>query len=214
LWLSIRDLGDRNGSGRTGWGLWLSIRDLRDDGAARSGWGLRLSIRDLRDDGAARSGWGLRLSVRDLSDGRGCGSLRLSIRYLGDSPNGSSRRLAIRALTNWVAARTTWEEIDEDGLAVRGPLAVIQVVEVAAQALVEDVGSAEGKRAIVAGGEAVSVDSSGLGRGVELELVVGGDISSSSLGILQFAIGQSDDKAAWVTTSTLRRSVSHGLDVS
>lgn len=91
---------------------------------------------------------------------------------------------------------------------MRGPLTVIQIVEVAAQALVEDVGSAEGKGSIVAGGEASSVDCSGLGWAVELELVVGGDISCSSLGILQFAIGQSDYKTAWVTTSTLWMSVS------
>lgn len=86
---------------------------------------------------------------------------------------------------------------------MRSPIAVIKVVEVSADALIEDVGSTEGERAIVAKGEASGIDSSGLGRTVELELVVGGDISSALLGIRELPTSQRDDKAASVATGTL-----------
>jgi hypothetical protein len=131
------------------------------------------------------------------------GSLRLSVPDLGDSLNAGSCWLPIRCLTDWVSRRAARKDIDEDGLALRCPLSIIQVVEVPAQALIEDVGAAEGKRAIVAGREATSEDGSSLGRGIELELEVGSNISRAALCVMQLAVGQSDDQTSRVTTSTL-----------
>jgi hypothetical protein len=192
LRLAIRDLGDNRANG-AGWGLRLTIRDLGDD----SSRGLRLTIRDLGDD----SSRGLRLTIRDLADNSSRG-LRLSVGDLSDCSNTGSRWLAVRGLAN-SARRGARDGIDQDWLAVRSPIAVIQVVEVSADALIEDVGSTEGERAIVAEGEASGIDGSGLRRAVELELEVGGNISSAFLGIGELPTSQRDNKAARVTTGTL-----------
>jgi len=212
LRLSVGDLGDNRANGAS-WGLRLAIRDLGDNGAS---WSLRLAIRDLGDNRANGAGWGLRLTIRDLGDDSSRGlrltirdladnssrGLRLSVGDLSDCSNTGSRWLAVRGLANR-ARRAAGDGIDQDCLAVRSPIAVIQVVEVSADALIEDVGSTEGERAIVAEGEASGIDGSGLRRVVELELEVGGNISSAFLGIGELPTSQREDKAARVTTGTL-----------
>lgn len=69
-------------------------------------------------------------------------------------------------------------------------MAVVKVVEAAAETLVEDVGATERNRTVAADGEAGSDESACLGWGVELELIVCCDVSSASLGILQDTIGE------------------------
>ena len=59
------------------------------------------------------------------------------------------------------------------------PGSVVEVVEGAGEALVEDCGTADCEGAVGAEGEAAGVDGAGLGRGVELELVVGGYVTCS-----------------------------------
>lgn len=71
---------------------------------------------------------------------------------------------------------------------------VVKVVEVAAQALEEDSGVAEGEGAVAASRPASSVDGASLGRAVELELVVGGDVTSAVLGVGENTILEGDLK--------------------
>ena len=71
---------------------------------------------------------------------------------------------------------------------------VVKVVEVAAQALEEDSGVAEGKRAVAASRPASSVDGASLGRAVELELVVGGDVAGAVLGVGENTVLEGDLK--------------------
>jgi len=76
------------------------------------------------------------------------------------------------------------DSVDVDGRTLSRPFSVVKVVEVTAQALVEDVGSTKGKSAVTAGSEAGGEFSTSLGWSIELELEVGGNIPSASLGIL------------------------------
>lgn len=82
------------------------------------------------------------------------------------------------------------EGVDGDRRALSGPVTIVEVVEASAQALVEDVGAAQGKRTIAADRESSREESTGLGRGVELKLVVGGDVSSASFGVLEDTVGE------------------------
>ena len=65
---------------------------------------------------------------------------------------------------------------------------VVQVVEGAAEALVEDGGAAERQAAVGADGPAARVDGAGLGRGVELELSVRGDVAGAVDGVGEDAV--------------------------
>ncbi len=76
------------------------------------------------------------------------------------------------------------ESVDVNRGALSSPRSVVEVVEVAAQALVEDAGSPKSKGAVCAVGETSGVNSASLGWGIELELVVGSNVASASLGIL------------------------------
>ena len=75
---------------------------------------------------------------------------------------------------------------------------VVEVVEVAAQALEEDSGAAEGKRAVAASRPAGGVDGASLSRAVELELVVGGDVTGAVLGVGEDTILEGDLKLGGV----------------
>ena len=77
---------------------------------------------------------------------------------------------------------------DGDGVALCGPLAVIHVAEVATQALEEDVGATKSKRSVRIEREAGGKNSFRLRRPIELELEVGCNIASASLGILEDVI--------------------------
>ncbi len=86
------------------------------------------------------------------------------------------------------------ECVDGNWRALSGPVAIVQVIEASAQALVEDVGGTQRKRAIAANGETGGEDSAGLGRGVKLELVVCSDVPSTALGVRKDPIGESERK--------------------
>ena len=81
---------------------------------------------------------------------------------------------------------------DGDGIALCGPLAVIQVVEVATQALAEDVGATKSKRSVRTEREAGGKNSFRLRRPIELELEVGCNTASASLGILEDVVFKGD----------------------
>ena len=82
------------------------------------------------------------------------------------------------------------ERLDGDGRTLSGPFAVVEIVEVAAEALPEDVGAAQSQAAVAADGEASSVDGAGLGWLIELELVVGGNVASTADSIGQDAVAE------------------------
>jgi hypothetical protein len=75
---------------------------------------------------------------------------------------------------------------------------VVEVVKVAAQALVEDGGTAKSERTVAASRPASSVDGTSLGRIVELELVVGGNVTSAVLGVHEDAVLEGDLKLGGV----------------
>lgn len=89
---------------------------------------------------------------------------------------------------------STLDDVDVDLVALVASGLVVEVVEVAAQALEEDSGAAEGKRAVAASRPASSVDSASLGRAVELELVVGGDVAGTVLGVGENTVLEGDLK--------------------
>lgn len=74
-------------------------------------------------------------------------------------------------------------------------MAVVEVVEVAAEALPPDVGSSKSQAAIGADREACSVDSTGLRWLVELELVVGCDVPGTAERVGQDTVAEGHLKA-------------------
>jgi len=206
--LTVRDLSDRlssgsldlavgdlsDGLGSRGGSLDLAIRDL-SDGDTTSG-GLNLTIGDLSDRGTGR---GLDLTIRDLSDSLGGGGgLELTVANLGSSASGSST--------------TSLQDVDVDGRALVASGLVVKVVEVTAQALVEDGRATDGKSAVAADGETRGVDGTGLGGLVELELVVGSNVTSAALVIGQDTVGKSDSQDLVLTS--LEAALGGGGDVS
>lgn len=205
----------------------MSVTDLRDrSGHSDRGRCLRLSIADLRD----HSSRDLRLSVRDLSDWDGRGCLRLSIRDLGDGLRRLSLRLAIRDLAycgsnggaSWLSVRrlgnfprggvSARKDVDQDGLTLSSPVAVVQVIEATAQALVEDSRGTESEGGVTADRETISVDGSGLGWSIKLELIVGRNVSGAALLVGELAIGESDNEGSlgsWAGTALCKLS-QHG----
>jgi len=187
LRLAIADLGD-NSAGSSGAGstsLGLTIADLRDNRARSSRLGL--AIADLRDNGTgSRSGAGsrgLRLAITDLGDDRAGGaSLGLTIADLrSNRARGSGLGLTIADLAG-TAGSSLPHSLNVDGDALCASALAVQVVEVAGQALVEDcwghtaIGR-ESKGAVAADREASGLTSASLERGVELKLVVAGNVS-------------------------------------
>jgi hypothetical protein len=176
---------------------WLTIRDLSHGCASGS---LDLTVGDLSN--------GLWLSVTDLSDSNAGSPERVS-RNERASDGGSILRLAIRELghssgdgwlavrghcSSWGWCRATTERKNVDVVAGVGPVAVVQVVESAAVALSPDCGRTVGERAVGAKGKARGVDGTSLGWCVKLELIVGGNVTSSAGLVLHHAIGESDGK--------------------
>lgn len=87
---------------------------------------------------------------------------------------------------------TTLNDVDVDLVALVASGLVVEVVEVAAQALEEDSGATEGKRAVAASRPASSVDGASLSRAIELELVVCGDVTGAVLGVGKDTILEGD----------------------
>ena len=85
---------------------------------------------------------------------------------------------------------------DVDLIALLSSLVGVDVVELSAQTLPPDILCTKCKSIVGAEGEASSIDGSGLGRRVKLELIVGGNIASSAGLIRQDTATQSEAKSA------------------
>ncbi|SPQ23377.1 eb379b5a-9a6f-4ddf-af77-9a66a2d13625, partial [Thermothielavioides terrestris] len=105
---------------------------------------------------------------------RGDNHLRLTVAQRGNDRGGDHLRsddgLARVVAASLLGFAATRHHDDLDGIALGGPPAVIEVVEVAREATVEDGGAAEGERTVGAVREASRVQGTGLGRVVKLEL--------------------------------------------
>jgi len=154
----------------------LAVRDLGNGLASGS---LDLTVRDLGD---RLAGTGLDLTIRDLGDrlSSGGGGLELTVANLG----GSAAR----------GSSSSVEDVDVDRRALSTSGLIVEVVEGTAQALVEDSGVTNSKSAVAADGETRGVDGTGLGGLVELELVVGSNVTSAALVIGQGTILKSDSQ--------------------
>lgn len=144
---------------------------------------MQLTIRDLRDlaqGDASCCGLDLRLAIGQSTHDRGSHNLR-------------ANDLAIAALGSSSSAR---HDQNLHGRALCGPVAVVQVVKVAALALIEDSRAAEGQRAVATGREAGGVNGAGLSGLVILELEVASNIARTTLRIEECAIGESGDEDA------------------
>ena len=75
-------------------------------------------------------------------------------------------------------------------------MAVVQVIESTAQALVEDSRGTESEGAVGADGEAISVDGSSLRWTIELELEVRCNVSGAALLVGELAVGEGDDEGS------------------
>jgi len=182
--LSVGDLGDNSTGG--GSSLDLSVGDLGDNSGGGSG--LELTVSDLRDDDTSG---GLDLSVGDLGDnGSGAGGgLNLTIGNLGDTSGG----LAVRCLAHGGASAN---DVDVDLRALVTSGCIVKVVEGTAQALVEESRVTNGKGTVGADRPASSVDGIGLDWVVELELVVGDDLTSAALAVGEDSLGESGSKSS------------------
>lgn len=89
------------------------------------------------------------------------------------------------------------KEIDGDWRALRRPRSIIKIIEVTAEALIENIRATEGQRTVTASGEASGVDCSILGRGIKLELEVGSNVACTSLSVLEDAISEGDGESAF-----------------
>jgi len=186
--LAVTDLGDWLGRRGTGGGLDLTVTNL-GDWLSSAGGGLDLTVGDLSDD-LGSAGGGLNLTVGDLADwlsgGRG---LDLTVGNLGDSLG-----------RGWEGRRnnvTTTEDVNVDWNTLSTLGLGVEVVERARQALVEDGGATKGKGAVGASRPASGVDLTSLTTEVELELVVGGDVTNAASSVLQETIVKSAGKSSW-----------------
>ena len=88
-------------------------------------------------------------------------------------------------------------------------MAVVQVIEATAQALVEDSRGAESEGGVTADRETISVDGSGLRWSIKLELIVGRNVSGATLLVGKLAIGESDNErslGSWAGTALCKLS--------
>ena len=195
--LSIRDLLDLARSLNLAGSLDLTVTYLRDGtlagvpsmfasgGLYRTSSCLGLFVASSRAVSLPPNGLGGSRSRG--STGRG---LDLTICNLGNSTrswNTRSLKLAVDNLTGrGRAARGTGNiagtlNFDVDSLALRRPVAVIQVVEFAGTTLVEDLRRAESQVPILTRGEARGSEGPSLRGTVELELVVVGNVTGTTL---------------------------------
>jgi len=169
-----------------------------------------LAVPDFSDwccgsDLGHQSCWNLRLTIAYLGDRNSRSRLRLTIPNLrdwGDADGGASW-LAIAGLADGFAGGTARKHIDEDWLALRSPRAVVEVEEVAAEALEPDSGAAERERAVAAGREAAGDQGTGLHWAIKLELEVAGDVSSACLRVSEDTVRQADCERSGSTACAL-----------
>ena len=125
------------------------------------------------------------LAVGDLGGNSAAGNL--TVGDLGG--NGATGDLAISGLASGSgrcgAAATATNNLNVDCVALSGGGLVVEVVEGAAQALVEDGVGANGERAVAADGPSSGVDGTSLRWAIELELPVGGNVTGAALGVLE-----------------------------
>ncbi len=86
------------------------------------------------------------------------------------------------------------KSINENWGALRSPRAIVKVIEATAQALVEDVGSAQREGTVIARRETSCDDGTCLRGSIKLELVIGGDISRPPILVLENTILKGDCK--------------------
>ena len=142
-----------------------------------------MSVADLRD--------GLRLSIANLRD-----SVGLAVGHNTNSSRGDGW-LSVRGLCcRWGWARATIDGLDVDLIALVSLLVGVDVVELSAQTLPPDILCTNGKSAVGAEGEASSINGSGLGRSIKLELIVGGNVTSSASLILENTATESEGEGA------------------
>jgi len=200
--LTVGDLGDSGTAGGGGRGLDLAVGDLSDRLASG---GLDLTVRDLSDRLASR---GLDLAVRDLGNARGSGGgLDLTVGNLGDLGGGSN---CASGLGSGARRSSTSNDVNVDGRALATSGLVVEVVEVSAQALVEDARATKGESAVGASREASGVDGTSLDGVVELELTVGSDVTSAALVVGELAVAEGDLKSLGVLLTSLKRALRLG----
>lgn len=115
----------------------------------------------------------------------------------------ANRLAAIVATTTTVVAAIAGCSNNVDGRALFGPVAVIKVVEVAREASVKLSSTVKSKRAVLAERKPRGFEGVGLRRAVKLELIVGGNVTGSVVGILQNAVLESHDQSAFTLAGSL-----------
>lgn len=90
------------------------------------------------------------------------------------------------------------ERINSDRRALCRPRPIIEVVEGATEASIEDVGSTKRKRTIIANREACGDDSSGLRRSIKLKLIIGGDVTNPALLVFENTVLERNGKRIWL----------------
>lgn len=144
----------------------------------------------------------LNLTISDLADGdvdRGRDDLGLSVTQSRDDGclnDASSDDLTVTNVRDDSVLSTAGDRNDGNGFALLGPVTVVQVVEVTRETLVERRRFAQSQGAVLAKREAAGDEGTGLGRTVELELVVGCNISSPVLRIDDGSISQTNNEDA------------------
>lgn len=147
----------------------------------------------------------LDLTIANLANGNGnAGSNDLGLTITQGSDNGGldnsgSDNLAVRNLRHSVLAAARHSN-DRNRLALLGPVLVVQVVECTREAAVEGLGLAQSEHIVLANGEAAGEESTGLSGLVELELVVGGNVTNAILRILGGAILKGHDEDTVLAT--------------
>ncbi|PSE10589.1 hypothetical protein C7G95_19175, partial [Acinetobacter nosocomialis] len=99
-------------------------------------------------------------------------------------------------------------------LALLSPVLVVQVVEVARQAAVEGLVAAKSKQVVLADGETAGVDGASLRRSIELELEVGGDVTSAVLRVVDGVVRQRQDEHSVGSTLSALLDIKIPLGVS
>lgn len=144
---------------------------------------MRLTVCDLRD-----------LANRNSSGG--CAHLRLAIAEGGDDSCGYNLRSDDLSITGLAGITATLHNEDFDRRALCSPGAIVKVEEVATCTLIENSRAAECEGAVSASGESSSEDGARLGRLIELELVVCGDVPGSALTILEDSVLEGSNQNA------------------
>ncbi len=148
----------------------------------------------------------LDLTVSYLAQGhfyRRGDDLGLTIAQCGDDScldNASSDELTVSDVCNGSLLPSAGNSNDGNGLALLGPVAVVQIVEVTREALVESRRVTQCQDVVLAEGEAAGDEGTGLGRTIELELVVGCDIPSSVFCVVDRSVRQTNNEDTVLAT--------------